>query len=68
MIQWFTIVENNWVRLFKTNDNNSKRFVKISNVNISNKPIFLVEKMCSGKASLIFSTKSGKTLNELTSK
>ena len=33
-------------RLFKTNDIISLRVVKISNVNISNKPIFFVEKMC----------------------
>ena len=32
--------------LFKTNDIVSKRVVKISKVNISNKPIFFVEKMC----------------------
>ena len=32
-------------RLFKTNDVVSQRFVKISNVNISNMPIFFVEKM-----------------------
>ena len=31
-------------RLFKTNDVVSKRDVKISNVNISNMPIFFVEK------------------------
>ena len=30
--------------------------IKISNLNISNKPIFFVEKMC--EASLIFSTKN----------
>ena len=33
-------------RLFKTNDVVSKRDVKISNVNISNMPIFFVEKKC----------------------
>ena len=48
--------------LFKTNDIVSKRVVKISNLNISNKPIFFVEKMCeafaNAKASLIFSTKN----------
>ena len=32
-------------RLFKTNDVASKRFVKTSNVNISNMPIFFVEKI-----------------------
>ena len=32
-------------RLFKTNDVVSQRFVKISNVNISDMPIFFVEKM-----------------------
>ena len=36
---------NTWARLFKTNDVLSERFVKILNVNISNKPIFFVEKM-----------------------
>ena len=32
------------VQLFKINDVVSKRFVKISNVNISNMPIFLLKK------------------------
>ena len=62
-----------WARLFKTND-----VVNISNVNISNIPIFLL-KICvkllhTAKASLIFATKthciwllSRKTPNELTS-
>ena len=35
-----------WARLFRTNDVVSYRVVKISNVNISKKPIFFVEKMC----------------------
>ena len=35
-----------WVQLFETNDVASKRDVKISNGNISNMPIFFVEKMC----------------------
>ena len=35
----------NWAQLFKTNDVVSKQFVKISNTNISNMPIFFVEKM-----------------------
>ena len=34
-----------WARLFKTNDVVSKRFVKISNINIWINPIFFVEKM-----------------------
>ena len=34
-----------WAWLFKTNDVVSLRFVKISNINISNIPIFFVEKM-----------------------
>ena len=34
-----------WAQLFKTNDVVSKRFVKISNVNILNLPIFFAEKM-----------------------
>ena len=34
-----------WAWLFKTNDVVSEGFVKISNVNISNMPIFFVEKM-----------------------
>ena len=34
-----------WARLYKTNDIVSKRDVKISNVNISNMPIFFVEKL-----------------------
>ena len=33
------------VRLFKANDIVSSRFVKFSEVNVSNMPIFLVEKM-----------------------
>ena len=52
---------NYWVWLFKTNKIVNKRFVKISNANIWNVPIFFVEKnvwsFCSVKASLIFSTK-----------
>ena len=64
--------ENAWAQLFKTNDIVSQGDVKISNVNISNMPIFFVEKMCTAKASLIFSTKniSGfgyKVLKHLTS-
>ena len=47
-----------WVQLFKNNN-----VVKISNVNISNKPIFLLQKCemllhLNAKASLIFSTKN----------
>ena len=34
-----------WAWLFKTNDIVSEHFVKISNVNISNIPIFFVEKI-----------------------
>ena len=34
-----------WAQLFKTNDVVSKRFVKISNISISNMAIFFVEKM-----------------------
>ena len=34
-----------WAQLFKSNDVVSYRFVKISNFNISNMPIFFVEKM-----------------------
>ena len=34
-----------WARLFKTNDVVSKRFVKFSEVNFSNMPIFFVEKL-----------------------
>ena len=48
--------------LSKTNDIVSSSVVKISNVNISNTPIFFVEKnvygFCIAKASLIFSTKN----------
>ena len=33
-----------WARLFKTNDVVSQRFVKISNVNISNMLLFLLKK------------------------
>ena len=48
--------------LFKTNNVISKCFVKISDVNIWNLPIFFVEKnvrsFCSAKVSLIFSTKN----------
>ena len=36
---------NIWARLFKTNDVVSKRDVKISNVDISNMPIFFMKKM-----------------------
>ena len=36
---------NIWGQLFKTNDVFSKRYVKISNVNNWNMPIFFVEKM-----------------------
>ena len=35
-----------WARLFKTNDVVSLRIFKISNINVSNKLIFFVEKMC----------------------
>ena len=49
-------------RLFKTNDVVSYCFVKISNIIISNMPIFFVEKnersFCSAKASPNFSTKN----------
>ena len=45
-----------WAQLFKTNDIVS--VVKISNVNISNKPIFFVKNVCSFCNSLIFSTKN----------
>ena len=44
----FSLYKNSrktWARLFKTNDAISKRDIKISNVNISNIPIFFVEKM-----------------------
>ena len=34
-----------WAQLFKTNDVVSKRFVKISNINITNTLLFFVEKM-----------------------
>ena len=34
-----------WAQLFKTNDIVSKRFVKISNINITNTLLFFVEKM-----------------------
>ena len=34
-----------WARLFKTNNIVSKRFVKFSNVYISNMPVFFVEKI-----------------------
>ena len=44
-LQWFLKL-NSRARLFKTNDIVSYHFVKISKVNISNKPIFFVEKMC----------------------
>ena len=48
-------------RFFKTNDIDSLRFAKISNVNISNTPIFFVEKngrrVCIAKDSLFFSKK-----------
>ena len=43
-------------QLFKTNDLVSKRFVKISNLDILNLPIFFV--VCTAKASLILSTKN----------
>ena len=33
-----------WARLFKTNDVLSKRFVKFSEINFTNMPIFFVEK------------------------
>ena len=36
---------SNWAQLFKTNEVVCKRFVKISNVNILNLPIFFVEKV-----------------------
>ena len=42
----FMLLFQIWAQLFKTNDIVSQRVVKISNVNISNKPIFFVEKMC----------------------
>ena len=49
-------------RLFKTNDIVSKGFIKISNVDISNMPVFFVEKnvrnFCTAKASLIITTKN----------
>ena len=55
-------------RLFKTNDIVSKRVVKISNINISNMPIFFVEKnvrsFCSAKASLILSIKNISVFGE----
>ena len=35
-----------WAQLFKTNDVVSKRFVKISNINITNTLLFFVEKKC----------------------
>ena len=37
--------EKTLARLFKTNDVVSSRVIKISNVTISNMPIFFVEKM-----------------------
>ena len=43
------------VKLFKTNNVISQRFVKFSDVHFSNMPVFFVEKM--QEASLIFSTK-----------
>ena len=36
---------HSFLRLFKTNDVVSSRFVKFSEVNFSNMPIFFVEKM-----------------------
>ena len=50
-----------WARLFKTNDVLSERFVKFSEVNFTNMPIFFVEK----KASLIFSTKNFSVLGDV---
>ena len=38
--------KNSWARLFKTNDVVSKRFVKISNVNISYMPLFFATIFC----------------------
>ena len=35
-----------WARLFKTNDVVSYRFVKFSEVDFTNMPIFFVEKKC----------------------
>ena len=60
---------------FKTNDIDSLRFVKISNVNISNTPISFVEKngrrFCIAKDSLFFFNKNisvvgYKVINPLT--
>ena len=57
-----TCILYNWARLFKTNDVVSLRFVKISNFNISNMPIFFVEKMLKAfavqKLLSFFSTKN----------
>ena len=47
-----------WARLFKTNYVVSERFVKFSEVNFSNMPIFFDEKKRKAFASLIFSTKN----------
>ena len=62
-----------WTRLFKTNDVVSQRFVKFSEVNFSDMPIFFVEKHVQ-KLLSFFQQKyhcvllqSHKTLNELTS-
>ena len=48
--------------MFKTNDVVSYRFVKISNINITNTLLFFVEKnvriLCTAKDSHIFSTKN----------
>ena len=60
--QIHTFPVNTWVQLFKINDVVNYRFVNMSNVNISNMPVFFVEKyvrnFCSAKASLILSTKN----------
>ena len=50
-----------WAHLFKTNDFVRLRFVKISNIIMSNMPIFFVDKIREAfavQASLIFSTKN----------
>ena len=41
----FEFLLKNRAQLFKTNDVVSKRFVKISNINITNTLLFFVEKM-----------------------
>ena len=54
-----------WGQLFKTNDVVSKRFVKISNINITNTLLFFVEKIFSTKNNSVFVTLADICLTNL---